>query len=122
MNQNEEYIEINLKAIFFRVLYQWKKLLVWGIVIGMLLGGFMAFSEYRVITSTEQDTSYHLELQEYQEKLALAQGKVDATQVKINALQEYMDNAVLMKADYRNIYISKTKKKVVITYGFSNSN
>lgn len=107
MNQNEEYIEINLKAIFFRVLYQWKKLLVWGIVIGMLLGGFMAFSEYRVITSTEQDTTYHLELQEYQEKLALAQGKVDATQVKINALQEYMDHAVLMKADYRNIYISK---------------
>lgn len=107
MNQNEEYIEINLKAIFFRILYQWKKLLVWGIVIGMLLGGFMAFSEYRVITSTEQDTSYHLELQEYQEKLALAQGKVDATQVKIDALQEYMDHAVLMKADYRNIYISK---------------
>lgn len=107
MNQNEEYIEINLKDILFHILYHWKIIIAVAVTAALLLGSFQAVRENQAAMSTDNGSDHWLEYQRYQEQLTLCEDRIASTQDKIDTLQDYMDHAVLMKADYRNVYIAK---------------
>jgi len=107
MNQNNEYITINLKDIFFYVLRRWKPVFVIALVFALLLGSIQAFREYRIGIKAEDTQSYWIEYQNYQDELALYKDRVVTVQSKIDALQSYMDHSVLMNTDYRNVYVAK---------------
>ena len=48
MEQNSTYDqEIDLKDLMFAVLYKWRPVVIAAVVIGILLGGFKAFSTYK---------------------------------------------------------------------------
>lgn len=107
MERTDEYITINLKDILFYSLRCWKPIIVVAVVLALLLGAFHAFSEYRTIVNTDEETDYRIAYQHYQDNLALMEDRVSSVQGKIDTLQDYMDHAVLMKADYRNVYVAK---------------
>ena len=48
MEPNSTYDqEIDLKDLMFAVLYKWRPVVIAAVVIGLLLGGFKAFSTYK---------------------------------------------------------------------------
>lgn len=132
--EQEEYIEIDLKAIFFRMLYQWKRILVVALALAAVLGVLMG-----VLTALPKDEDeesklwseielYAYSLNAREEKLISLQDKMlsledrmlslenkkrtfteqqNAIQEKIDILLDDMDHSVLMKADYRNVYIAQ---------------
>lgn len=107
MVQNDEYIEFDLKALCFYVLRRWKPIVILGLVLALLLGGRMAYSEYRTSLALDMEDSYWVEYQQYQEQMAYYEGSIALTQSKLDTLQEYIDHSELMKIDYRNVYRAK---------------
>ena len=108
MIQNENYIEFDLKALFFYVLRQWKPILSFCLALALLLGGFQAYQEYKTGLNVDMENSYWAEYQQYQDEITFLEDRVATTQSKIDVLQDYIRNSVLMKADHRNIYIAKS--------------
>jgi len=107
MNQNEEVIELDLKSLLFYILRQWKSIVIFAVAVALLLGSLMAFVEYKTGVDMDMTDEYWVEYQKYQDQLALYRDHVEVTQSKIDALQDYVKNSVLMKADHRNLYIAK---------------
>ncbi|MBP3685281.1 MAG: hypothetical protein J6J12_10035 [Oscillospiraceae bacterium] len=102
--ENEDYIEIDLKSVFFRVLYQWKQIFAAMLVAALLLGSLQAFLASQPAETASDRWS---DQETYAHELALRQDRVTAVLDKINTLQEYIDNAVLMKADHRKVYMAR---------------
>jgi len=103
----EEYIEIDLKAILFYVLRKWKPIVVLAIAAALLLGGAAAVREYHLSINPEKNEAYLESLDDYRARLTLCQDRIKAEEDKIESLQEYIDHSVMMKADYRDVYIAK---------------
>lgn len=108
MIQNEDYIEFDLKALFFYILRQWKPVLIFGLTLAVLLGSVMAYSEYTTSLAVDMENSYWMEYQQYQDQVAFFEDRVSTTQEKINTLQDYLEHSVLMQTDHRNVYIAKS--------------
>jgi len=108
MIQNEGYIEFDLKALFFYILRQWKISLILGLVVALVLGSFMAYSEYATSLTVDMENSYWIEYQQYQDQKSFYEDRISTTEDKIDALQDYIDNSILMKTDHRNVYIAKS--------------
>lgn len=107
MNRNEEVLALDLKAMLFYVLRQWKSIVIIAVIVALLMGGMMAFKEYKTGVNVDMTADYWVKYQQYQDQLALYRDKVDLTQSKIDALQDYIEHSVLMKTDHRNLYIAK---------------
>lgn len=107
MIQNEGYIEFDIKALLFYVLRRWKPIIIFSVVLAVLLGAFMAYSEYDTSLTVDTENPYWAEYQQYQDQLALYEDRVSMTQEKIDILQDYLDNSVLMNTDHRNVFIAK---------------
>ena len=107
MIQNDDYIEFDLKALVFYILRCWKPLLAVSLGLALLLGGLMAWSEHNTALEMDMTSSYWMEYQQYQNQTAFFEDRVTTTQDKIDALQDYITNSVLMKTDHRNVHIAK---------------
>lgn len=107
MIQNEGYIEFDIKALFFYVLRRWKPVLIFSVAIAVLLGTLMAYSEYDTSLTVDTENPYWATYQQYQEQLALYEDRVSTAQEKIDILQDYLDNSILMDIDHRNVFIAK---------------
>ncbi len=107
MIQNDDYIEFDLKALFFYILRQWKPVLILCLAAAVLLGCLMAYSEYNTSLAVDMENSYWAEYQQYQDQIAFFEDRVNTTQDRINTLQDYIAHSVLMKTDHRNVYIAK---------------
>ena len=108
MIQNDSYIEFDLKALFFYMLRQWKSILVFCLALALLLGSLQARQEYETSLNVDMEKSYWAEYQQHQDQIVFLEDRVNSTQDKIDILQDYIQNSVLMEADHRNIYIAKS--------------
>lgn len=107
MIQNEEYIEFDIKALFFYILRQWKPILAWGLIIAFLLGGWMAYAEYSTSVAVDTENGYWMEYQQYQDQIATYEDRIAVTQSRLDILQKYMDESVLMQLDPWSTYCAK---------------
>ena len=71
MEPNNTYEqEIDLKDLLFAMLYKWRPILIAAVVLGIILGGYKAFSTYKsqndptVIAEKEADYQKDLEIYE----------------------------------------------------------
>lgn len=108
MVQNDEYIDFDLKALFFYILRQWKPVVVFCLTLALLLGCFQAYQEYKTSLHLDTESSYWAEYQQYQDEIVFMEDRVSTIQNHIDVMQDYIQNSVLMNADHRNIYIAKT--------------
>lgn len=107
MVQNEEYIQFDIKALLFHILRQWKPVVVWGLLIALLLGGWRAYAEYNTTLAAGTGDSYWLEYQQYQDQIATYEDYIAVTQSRLDTLEKYIDESVLMRLDPRDSYRAK---------------
>ena len=107
MGHNEEYIEINLREMLFYVLRRWKSVLAAGLVLAVLLGGAKAAMEYKTMMDPEEQQKLEEDLRRYDVQLRQYEELIEKSKEKLDAQQEYIDRAVLMKADWRNVYVAE---------------
>lgn len=103
MNQNEEVLDLDLKALLFYVLRQWKPIISFALALALLLGGAMGFSEFR----KGQNSSTVEVTQEGPTRQTTYQDHVAFMQKKISDLQLYLNESVLMNNDCRTFYIAQ---------------
>lgn len=116
MVQNDQYVEFDLKTLCFCILRQWKPILILGLVMALLLGGYMVYSEYNTGLAKDMENSYWVDYQQYQDQKAYYEESIALAQSKLDSLEEYMEESVLMNIDYRNVY--RTKAVYYIDTGY----
>ena len=107
MIQNDEYMEFDIKAIVFYIFRRWKPMVIWGLVFALVLGGWMAYGEYKTSLAEDTNSGYWLEYRHYQEQIAVFEDRISTTQARIDTLQEYLDESIIMRIDPRNVYRTK---------------
>lgn len=104
--------EVNLKRMFFAVLYQWRKLLVFAVIFAMLLGGFKGVKSWKSATDPEaavdRAETYQAALEEYQQKKETLELQIEKLQDEVEEHQAYLENSVLMTMDPRSFFCAET--------------
>lgn len=119
MQENEQVVELNLKALLFYVLRQWKSMVTFAVVIALLLAALMGFLEYRTGLEVDMTNDYWVEYQRYEDQLSYYRNQVHTTQNRINNLNTYIQNSVLMQADSKNIFIANVSYLIETDEAFS---
>lgn len=104
INKNYER-EIDLKDLFFHLLYRWRSLLAAALIGAILLGAYQYLSielTHRKGKRTKAEKQYEVELQEYRNKLRNARDGVKNYTSLINEKNAYLDESVYMKLDAQN--------------------
>ena len=104
----EEYVEVNLKDLFWAVLNHWRVLLAALLIGGVLLGGFAAFKELRVKLNTSElekrRLAYETALENYEVQKAQLETDLKNLQEAQDRQQFYLNNAILLRMDQYNVW------------------
>jgi len=104
INRNYE-AEINLKDLFFHLLYRWRSLLAVALIGAVLLGGYryldivLTHSKGKL---TKAEKQYNIDLQAFRDNLENYREGVQNYTNLINEKNEYLDNSIYMKLDPQN--------------------
>lgn len=126
MIQNDDYIEFDLKSLCFRILRQWKTVLLWALVAAVLLGSLQTYSALNAdaaqsepaetIDPEETQSNYTQEYQEYLEDLRLLDQRIAYAQHCVDTFEEYVENSVLMKINYKQTNTAKATYYIEYDY------
>lgn len=115
MEHRDNFV-VNLKVLLFSALYSWKKIAVAILVCGIVLGGIRAYS---IIDDAKEDiSSENPEINLTTEENSLNEYKywVEVTEEKLESLKQYVENSVLMKIDYHEVYKAKSTYFIDVNY------
>ncbi|MBR4109674.1 MAG: hypothetical protein IKK41_05105 [Oscillospiraceae bacterium] len=101
MQTNHEDHVIYLKDLLFSALYRWKKILLFGIVLALLLGGVKGISAYRTIKSHTGDLIGQVSESPEQ---AVLEKKLETLQASYDALAKFQQESVLMQINPYGFY------------------
>lgn len=103
MQINKDYEqEIDLKDLFFQLLYCWRSILVVALIGAVLLGTIRFIineTAHRAGKLTKWEKAYEIELQEFRDNLRNAREGVKTYTSLINEKNAYLDDSVYMKLD-----------------------
>ena len=106
--QDEEY-EINLMDLFWYILCQWRVILIAMIILGILLGGWFGFKEFRNYNDKEQvqqaKESFEIATAAYEFDKAQLERKLERLQKDLEQQGVYEDNCLMLQIDPYNVYI-----------------
>ena len=102
MEQNTTYVqEVDLKDLMFAVLRKWKPMILVGVILALLLGGYKGFTTYKNGTSAsaieEADKKYNEELLTYEESTEKLEKEIANITEDIAEQEEYLENSVWMQ-------------------------
>jgi hypothetical protein len=120
--ENEDQV-ISLRTMLFFVMRQWRKLILAGLILAVLLGGLQGFRTWRQVTDkvylAQLQESYEQSMENYLVEKKAYDTKVEKLRKDIANQQEYLQDSLLMQMDYRNtavvnagIYISVSDEDV----------
>lgn len=127
MSHNDDDMVFDVKALVFYILRRWKAILLVGIIVALLLGGWNAYSENKTAKNESMESRYWLEYRQYEKQIAFYEERIAFTQTKIDTLQEYINSSILMKLDPRNVYRAKavyyvdTDYKIIPEYTYQDT-
>lgn len=94
---------IYLKDLLFSALYRWKRILVWGLVLAILLGGLKGISAYRAAKAAQAQLNdparQVLELESYEAEKDALESQLTTLQENIQRQTAYLEESVLMQLD-----------------------
>lgn len=121
MEPNSTYEqEIDLKDLMFAVLYKWRPVLIMAVILGLLLGGYKAFSTYKsqndpeLIAQKEED--YQKDLEIYEKNKETSQREIDNLMTDITEQQTYLEKSVRMNMSAYDVWEAKTDLFVKTDY------
>ena len=112
MEPNNTYDqEIDLKDLMFAVLYKWRPVVIAAVVIGLLLGGFKAFSTYKSQNDptviTEKEADYQKDLEIYEKNKSTGEREIDNLLNDITEQQMYLEKSVRMNMSPYDVWEAK---------------
>ena len=117
-NERDEY-EIRIDELFWSVLRHWRAIIVVMVIVGILLGGFGAFREYRKYRDPDvraaADIEYANAAEEYDRSKAAYEAKLENLREWIDRQDNYKESSLLLMMDPYNVY------KAVLTYYIDSS-
>lgn len=108
INKNYE-TEIDLKDLFFELLYKWRSILVAALIGAILLGAFQYYSVYRVHAAgekTKDEKQYEIDLENYRDSIRNTRNSVRTYTNLIKERNDYLDQSVYMSLDSQNEWIA----------------
>lgn len=110
MNYENEDQVISLKTMAFSVLRRWKAVILVALVLALALGGLRGVLTWREISNPEyradQMENYQQAMEDYEAELERYTFQLDMIREDIRQQQDYIQNSVLMQADYRSVYVA----------------
>lgn len=118
MHRNLDYEqEINLKDLFFSVMYRWRSILVAALIGAVILGTFQYVSLSSVHSKgerTEEERQYEIDLQKYHTSMETYQKDIETYTNLIAARKEYRDNSPYLKLDPQNVWVAERRYYVEV--------
>lgn len=95
--------EIDLKELFFSILYRWRPIIFVAVVFGLLLGGYKVarglYSQQNAEAVAESREQYELDMAAYERNIASYTQDIETLQKSIENQEIYNEDSVLMKID-----------------------
>lgn len=104
INKNYER-EIDLKDLFFHLLYRWRSILVAAVIFAILLGTYQYMNlelTHKKGKLTKAEKQYEIELQDFRDNLRNSRNNVKTYTNLINEKNDYLNESVYMKLDAQN--------------------
>lgn len=117
-NRNDE-VEINLKSLFMAVVYQWKKVLIYGVVFAVLLGSAKAFLTAYSIGHKDADglaSGYERQLAAYEQEKANLTTTAKDLDVLIDEKEKYIEKSTIMNCNPNALYGVKVMAYITTDY------
>lgn len=95
---------IFVKDLLFAALYQWRKILIAGIAVAVLVGGIMGIAQWRAASSTPSEEVVQEEVEKYETQRELLKKAVEDAEKLIESQELYHANSSLMALDPYNVY------------------
>ncbi len=110
MQVNKEYEqEIDLKDLFFELLYHWRSILVAALIGAVLLGAFQYIrieSTHRAGELTKDEKQYEIDLQDYRDSIKNARLNIRTLTQLMKEKNDYLDQSVYMSLDSQNEWLA----------------
>ena len=118
MQRNPDYeAEVNLKSLFFSVLYRWRSILAAALIGAVLLGVYQFVSletVHRKGERTEEERQYEIDLQAYHASMDTFQADIETYTNLIAARKEYRNNSPYLKLDPQKIWFAEKRYYVEV--------
>ena len=118
MQINKDYEpEINLKDLFFHILYRWRSILIFALICAIALGCYQYF--YVKITHdagklTKSERQYQLDLQSYKENLEGNKIQIKTLTDKLAGQQKYLEKSIYIQLDAQNVWTAEGKYMIKV--------
>ena len=103
----EEFVEVNLKDLFWMILNHWRVLFVAFLIGGVLLGAFKGYKELKVIHDADEvkarQEAYQEELKKYEKQKSQLEADLKNLRDSQNQQQYYKDHALMLQMDQYNV-------------------
>ena len=103
MQTNHDEQVIYLKDLLFSALYRWKRILVWGLVLAVLLGVLKGISAYRDAKDAQAKLNdparQAVEMDSYEAEKAALESQLSTLQENIQRQTAYLEESILMQLD-----------------------
>ncbi|MDD3337952.1 MAG: hypothetical protein PHS82_03750 [Lachnospiraceae bacterium] len=110
MNTND--FAISIPKYFIELLKKWRIFILSGLIFAVLLGGYKSVKKYQEINSADykekQQESYMDAMEEYNASQGVNELTKEQTSQKLETLNEYIKDSVLMKLDPYSVYVAST--------------
>ena len=111
LNRNQ-IIEINLKDLFFHILYRWRSILIAALIGALLLCGYQYLSIKKIHDAgklTKEERQYQIDLQQYREDLASNRNAIDVYSKLIQEQNDYLNESIYIKLSPQNVWVASNK-------------
>lgn len=110
MNYENQGHIIRIKDMLFSVLYRWKTVVVWALVLALLAGGYSAFTTYQIRSNEALLAQYAEEdaaaQEDYDDKKAILEYLVENAEKQVEEQTAYLENSLLMNVDYHSVAVA----------------
>ncbi len=116
LNKNQ-VIEINLKDLFFHILYRWRSILIAALIGAVALCGYQYFSIKKVHDEgkiTKEERQYQLNLQKYHDDLENNQNIIRVNTKLLQGQNNYRKESIYFQLDSQKIWIASKKYLVKV--------
>ncbi len=116
LNRNQT-IEINLKDLFFHILYRWRSILIAALIGALVLCGYQYWSIKKVHDEgklTKEERQYQIDLQNYKEDLESTQSTIRVNTQLLQGQNAYRNESIYIQLDAQSVWTASNKYLVKV--------
>ena len=117
MNYENQDWEMSFKDMLFFVLYKWKKIVLVGLALGLVLGGFQAFQTMsNPVDLQKAEAKYQQQMDKYNRERDVLEGSISSAKLMVENQKDYLLNSTLMQLGTHNVYEAKADLYITTDY------